>query len=71
MAERTHLAFTVHPGEPLRVTVVGPDGTKFESKLRLAVLEVVDTGARLPNDDRIPALEFQAQLLAETRILQP
>ena len=71
MATRKKVAFTVHPSDPVVVTITMDDGSKLLSRLSLALLEVVDTGEKVPKRDDLPLLEFRAQLLAETEVAPP
>ena len=68
MPERTKVAFKVLPNEPLVLIAEGVDGRQFKLEIRLAIVEVVDTGVPQPQDPTLPTFEFKAQMLAETRV---
>jgi len=51
----------------LVIIVTGVDGKKYSLSIRLAVVEVIDTGVSHPIDSSLPTFEFQAQLVADTK----
>lgn len=65
---RKKVAFQVQPSEPLIVIITGTDGRKYECALRVAVIEVTDTGLIQEADPTIPMFEFKAQMIAETKV---
>ena len=71
MATRKSVEFLVKPHEPLVIIATGADGKKYSLSIRLAVLDVVDTGVTQALDPSLPTFEFRAQMVADTKAVEP
>lgn len=61
------LTYEIHPSDPMTITVKDVDGKKYRVTVRVAILEVVNTGQKQEKDGRqLPNFQFKAQLVAET-----
>ncbi|MFO0646487.1 MAG: hypothetical protein U0326_09640 [Polyangiales bacterium] len=61
------LAFQVEPNDPMIVNVTRSDGKRYRISVRLAVIDVIDTGAYQAEHPTIPLFQFKAQLVADTQ----
>lgn len=64
------LPFQILPSEPMIVMVTTPNGKKYRTAMRVAILDVTDTGKYQPNDPTIPLLQFKAQMVVETVLVE-
>ncbi len=63
------LRFEILPNEGMIVVVTGANGKRLRASIRVAILDVTDTGKFQPNDPSLPVLEFKAQVIAEVKAI--